>query len=138
MGPMPLLLIAPSSSCSSAATFGSGWGCPIGLKSASLASLTVSSAVPPMPTPTSEGVHPCPPAASTQSSTNLLMPLTPSAGNSIFIHVMFSEPEPLGIMRISRQSKSFANEKSTTGMRLPVLSARFCLVRGSQMLERNG
>ena len=90
MGPIPLLLMAWSNSLSSAAISESELGVPIGLNIASLASFTHSSAVPPIPTPTTVGGHPWPPASRMLSRTNLLIPFKPSEGSNIVIHVIFS------------------------------------------------
>ena len=49
-----------------------------------------------MPTPTIPGGHGLPPAPTIESSTNRLIPATPSAGTHIFRKLMFSEPEPFG------------------------------------------
>ena len=49
-----------------------------------------------MPTPTIPGGHGLPPAPTIDSSTNCLIPFTPSAGMHIFRKLMFSEPEPFG------------------------------------------
>src|SRR5205823_12461189 len=49
---------------------------------------------PPMPIPTMVGGHGLAPAPTTCSSTNRLIPFTPSAGTSIFMNDMFSEPDP--------------------------------------------
>ena len=49
-----------------------------------------------MPTPTMPGGHGLPPASTIDSSTNFLIPTTPSAGTHILRKLMFSEPEPFG------------------------------------------
>ena len=64
------------------------------------------SEVPPMPTPTMDGGQGRPPASRTASTTNLLMPSTPSAGLSMARRVMFSEPAPFGKTVISVKSSS--------------------------------
>ena len=57
-----------------------------------------------MPTPTIVGGHVLPPAASTQSTTNVRIASTPSAGTAIFRNELFSDPLPFGIISISSVS----------------------------------
>ena len=70
-----------------------------------------------MPTPTIPGGHGLPPAPTIDSSTNCLIPFTPSAGTHIFRKLMFSEPEPLGTHLTSRPSQSGMNSQCTIGSR---------------------
>ena len=77
---------------------------PTGRAIASLASRITRSEVPPMPTPMIPGGQGLAPDAMKVSRMNFLTAFTPSAGMNIFMALMFSEPEPLGIMRISSQS----------------------------------
>ena len=70
-----------------------------------------------MPTPTIPGGHGLPPAPTIDSSTNCLIPFTPSAGTHIFRKLMFSEPEPLGTHLTSRPSQSGMNSQCTIGRR---------------------
>jgi hypothetical protein len=70
-----------------------------------------------MPTPTMPGGHGLPPAPTIDSSTNCLMPFTPSAGTHIFRKLMFSLPEPFGTHLTSRPSQSSTNSQCTIGSR---------------------
>ena len=70
-----------------------------------------------MPTPTIPGGHGLPPAPTIDSSTNLLIPFTPSAGTHILRKLMFSEPEPLGTHLTSSPSQSVTNSQCTIGRR---------------------
>ena len=70
-----------------------------------------------MPTPTIPGGHGLPPAPTIDSSTNCLIPFTPSAGTHIFRKLMFSEPEPFGTHFTSRPSQSGMNSQCTIGRR---------------------
>ena len=70
-----------------------------------------------MPTPTIPGGHGLPPAPTIDSSTNCLIPFTPSAGTHIFRKLMFSEPEPFGTHLTSRPSQSAMNSQCTIGRR---------------------
>src|SRR5216117_2595709 len=68
-----------------------------------------------MPTPTIPGGQGLPPAPTIDSSTNCLIPFTPSAGTHIFRKLMFSEPEPFGTHLTSRPSQSAMNSQWTIG-----------------------
>ena len=70
-----------------------------------------------MPTPTIPGGHGLPPAPTIDSSTNCLIPFTPSAGTHIFRKLMFSEPEPFGTHFTSSPSQSGMNSQCTIGRR---------------------
>ncbi len=72
-----------------------------------------------MPTPTIVGGQVLPPASSTQSTTKVLIASTPSAGIAIFSQELFSEPEPLGIISISRIFSSLENSNCTIGTPRP-------------------
>ena len=70
-----------------------------------------------MPTPTIPGGQGLPPAPTIESSTNSLIPRTPSAGTHILRKLMFSEPEPLGTHLTSSPSQSATNSQCTIGSR---------------------
>ena len=103
---------------------------------ASFARCTQRSAVPPTPTPTIVGGQVFPPASSTQSTTKVLMASTPSAGTAMRSHELFSEPEPFGIISITRFS-SLEKSMLTTGMPRPVDVCSLTRVVGCTMEERN-
>ncbi len=105
-GPTPSVFTAAERLFSRAAPSGSSQALPSGRVAARLARATQRSDVPPMPTPMMVGGHVLPPASSTQSMTNVLMALTPSAGIAILSHELFSLPLPLGTISISRRSSS--------------------------------
>ncbi len=91
-----------------------------------------------MPTPTIVGGQVLPPAPSTQSTTNVLIASTPSAGIAIRSHELFSDPLPFGIISILTPSK--ASEKSTwmTGTEIPHDVCSFFRVSGWTIDERSG
>src|SRR5215213_3512906 len=81
-----------------------------------------------MPTPTIPGGHGLPPAPTIDSSTNCLIPFTPSAGTHIFRKLMFSEPEPFGTHLTSSPSQSSMKSQWTIGSRWPVFGPVFSRV----------
>src|SRR6266511_5409317 len=95
-----------------------------------------------MPTPTIPGGHGFPPAPTIDSSTNCLIPFTPSAGTHIFRKLMFSEPEPFGTHFTSSPSQVL--DEFPVHDRQPVADVRPCVlardrvhrVRAQRMLER--
>ena len=95
-----------------------------------------------MPTPTIPGGHGLPPAPTIDSSTNCLIPFTPSAGTHIFRKLMFSEPEPLGTHLTSRPSQSGdelpVDDRQTVARVRPGVLARERVdgVRAQRMLDR--
>ena len=91
-----------------------------------------------MPTPTIPGGHGLPPAPTIDSSTNCLIPFTPSAGTHIFRKLMFSEPEPFGTHLTSRPSQSAMNSQCTIGSRWPMLGPVFSRVSVWTAFERSG
>ena len=91
-----------------------------------------------MPTPTIPGGHGLPPAPTIDSSTNCLIPFTPSAGTHIFRKLMFSEPEPFGTHFTSRPSQSGTNSQWTIGSRWPVFGPVFSRVIVCTAFERSG
>ena len=91
-----------------------------------------------MPTPTMPGGHGLPPAPTIDSSTNFLIPLTPSAGTHILRKLMFSEPEPFGTHLTSRPSQSGMNSQCTIGSRWPMLGPVFSRVSMWTAFERSG
>src|ERR1044072_4598372 len=82
-----------------------------------------------MRTPTIPGGHRFPPAPTIDSSTNCLIPFTPSAGTHIFRKLMFSEPEPFGTHLTSSPSKSSTNSQGTIGRRETDVRAQRVLQR---------
>ena len=95
-----------------------------------------------MPTPTIPGGHGLPPAPTIDSSTNCLIPFTPSAGTHIFRKLMFSEPEPFGTHFTSRPSQSgdelpVDDRQPVADVRAGVLARdRVHRVRAQRMLDR--
>src|SRR5436190_1931112 len=71
-----------------------------------------SKSTPPIP-----GGHGLPPESTIDSSTNCLIPFTPSAGTHILRKLMFSEPDPLGTHLTSSPSQSSMNSQWTIGSR---------------------
>ena len=64
--------------------------------------VNVGDYIPPIPTPITVGGHGFPFALRTDSITNSFIPSIPSAGSAIFIALLFSDPNPFGIIVISR------------------------------------
>ena len=91
-----------------------------------------------MPTPTIPGGHGLPPAPTIDSSTNCLIPFTPSAGMHIFRKLMFSEPEPFGTHFTSSPSQSLTNSQCTIGRRCPMFGPVFSRVIVCTAFERSG
>ena len=91
-----------------------------------------------MPTPTIPGGQGLPPAPTIDSSTNCLIPFTPSAGTHIFRKLMFSEPEPLGTHLTSSPSQSGTNSQCTIGSRWPMFGPVFSRVIVWTAFERSG
>ncbi len=91
-----------------------------------------------MPTPTIPGGHGLPPAPTIESSTNRLIPATPSAGTHIFRKLMFSEPEPLGTHLTSSPSQSGTKSQWTMGTRWPTFWPVFSRVSVCTVFERSG
>src|SRR6185503_18738792 len=89
------------------------------------------------PTPMMVGGQVLPPASSTQSTTKVLIASVPSAGIAIRSQELFSEPEPLGIITISREFASFENSIWMIGTPRPVEVWSFTRVVGCTMEERN-
>ncbi len=95
-----------------------------------------------MPTPTIPGGHGLPPAPTIDSSTNCLIPFTPSAGTHIFRKLMFSQPEPFGTHFTSRPSQSGSklpvdDRQAVADVRPGVLARdRVHGVRAQRVLER--
>ena len=56
------------------------------------------SELPPIPTPTTIGGHGFPPALSAVSTTKSFTPSIPSAGSAILSALLFSDPNPLGMI----------------------------------------
>ncbi len=65
------------------------------------------------------------------------MASTPSAGMAIFSQELFSDPEPLGIISISRTLSLFVNSKWTIGTPRPDEFCSFTRVVGCTIEERN-
>ena len=84
------------------------------------------------------GGHGLPPASTIDSSTNFLIPFTPSAGTHIFRKLMFSEPEPFGTHFTSSPSQSGMNSQCTIGSRWPVFGPVFSRVMVCTAFERSG
>src|SRR5205814_9425829 len=93
----PSRVTASDSSLSSRAPARSLHCVPSARVAARFASATHRSDVPPMPTPTIVGGQVLPPAARTQSTTNVRIASTPSAGTAILTYELLSEPLPLAI-----------------------------------------
>ena len=91
-----------------------------------------------MPTPTIVGGQVLPPAARTQSTTNVRIASTPSAGTAILRNELFSEPLPLGIISISSASRVSAKSMWITGTSAPHEVCSFLRVSGWTIDERNG
>ena len=91
-----------------------------------------------MPTPTIPGGHGFPPAPTIDSSTNCLIPFTPSAGVHIFRKLMFSQPEPFGTHLTSSPSQSGMKSQCTIGSRWPMFGPVFSRVIVCTAFERSG
>ena len=94
--------------------------------------------MPPRPTPTIVGGQVLPPAASTQSTTKVLIASMPSAGIAIFRNELFSEPLPLGIISISSSSVASLKSMWITGTSMPHEVCSFRRVSGCTTDERSG
>ena len=95
-----------------------------------------------MPTPTIPGGHGLPPEPTIDSSTNCLIPFTPSAGMHILRKLMFSEPEPFGTHFTSSPSQScdelpVHDRQAVADVRAGVLARdRVHRVRAQRVLDR--
>ena len=84
------------------------------------------------------GGHGLPPAPTIDSSTNCLIPRTPSAGTHILRKLMFSEPDPFGTHFTSSPSQSEMNSQWTIGRRYPMFGPVFSRVIVWTAFDRSG
>ncbi len=79
-----------------------------------------------------------PPAASTQSTTKVLIASMPSAGMAIFRKDPFSDPLPLGIISMASVSGTSLKSRCTTGTPMPQDVCSLRRVSGCTTDERSG
>src|SRR5687768_4098371 len=137
-GPTPSRFTAAVSSVSSFAPSTSSQWLPSGRVAARFARATHRSDVPPTPTPTIVGGQVFPPAAITQSTTNVLIASIPSAGTAILRNELFSEPLPLGIIRMRSVPGGASKPTWITGISMPHDVCSLRRVSGCTTDERSG